>query len=552
MDPSLEKLPATADIVIIGAGSAGCLLANRLSADPARRVVLVEAGGQDWNPLLRVPLMGGVLYRGRLHNWSYETEPEPHLDGRRIPWPRGKVLGGSSAINGMVHVRGLPSDYDAWAQGGLPGWSYERVLPFFKRSETTLTGTDADRGREGALPVNRPPRTNPLFESFVAAAREAGLPETKDFNGPAPDGVGWYDMTVARGSRWSSARAFLHPVRHRPNLRVVTRASLVRVTLQGTRATGVELRRAGRIERLAAGTVVLCCGAIETPAALMRSGIGDPDRLAPLGIPVHAALPDVGRHLQDHLIVRVQHLSTQPVTLHHALRMDRAVAALVQAMALGTGPASAFPLLAGAYLRSDPALDEPDLQSSFVPGLSTSAMHWSLPFDLRRRLGLPQPPPTAREGFFANVQQMRPESTGEITLRGTDPHDKPVIRANYLAAPNDRAVLRRGVRRLREILAQPAFDWCRGPEIAPGPDATTDADLDRWIAATATTAFHPVGTCRMGAEGRGVVDAELRVQGINGLRVADASVMPRITSANTNAPTLMIAERAADLVAGGA
>lgn len=527
------------DVVIAGGGTAGCLLAGRLSADPARRVLLIEAGGWDWNPLLRVPLMSGMLLRGRYATWPYVAEPEENLGGRALPWPRGRVVGGTSSINGMIHVRGLPSDYDRWARDDLPDWSYDRLLELFKRSETASSGRDSDRGRTGPLPVTRPPNDNPLFDSFAAAAQQAGLPHSDDLNGATPDGVGRYDMAVASGQRWSAARAFLHPARRRANLDVLTRSLAVRLLFEGCTVRGLEFLRRGRLERVDAGMVILSCGAVETPCVLMRSGVADPAQSRRLGIPVVVPQPDVGRNLQDHLIVRVQHRCTQPVTLHSLLRWDRAAFAIVQALLTSSGPASVFPLQVGAYYRSDPGLREPDLQSTFVPGLSTAALR--LPWAN-----------ASEEGFFANVHQMRPESRGEIVLRSADPLTQPVIRANYCSAPRDREVLRAGVRRLREILAQPALAWCRGAEISPGPAVVSDKDLDTWMAATATTAYHSVGTCRMGGGGRGVVDSELRVRGVNGVMVADASIMPTITSANTNAPTMMIAERAADLVVGTA
>lgn len=532
---------AEADFIVAGAGSAGCVLANRLSADPGIRVVLLEAGGRDWNPLLRVPLMTGVLLRNRHANWSYRTEPEPNLGGRRLFWPRGKVLGGSSAINGMVYTRGLPSDYDGWAQMGLPEWSFDRVLPAFRRSERHHAGASERHGGDGPLPVSRPGTPNPLFEAFVEAGRAAGYPVTDDFNGPEPEGFGRYDFTTFRGERWSTARAFLDPARARPNLRVLTGAHILRVLVERGRAVGVEVEAGGRVGVVrAAREVVLCCGAVNSPQVLMLSGVGPADALRAHGIDVAADSPDVGRNLQDHLLVRVEHACTEPVTLHSITRADRAAAALAQAMVLKTGPASSFPLEAGAFVRSDPALDRPDLQSHFLPGLSSAAIR--IPF-------LPVPKPGHRgHGFFANVYQLRPESRGEIVLRSADPKAPPAIRPNYLSSARDRQVLREGARILRRVFAQKPFDRFRGPELSPGPDVTSDAELDAWIARTADTVFHPVGTCRMGADPRSVVDGRLRVRGIDGLRVADASVMPTMPSSNTHAPTMMIAERAAEMI----
>lgn len=528
-----------ADYVIAGAGSAGCVLAARLSASAGVRVVLLEAGGPDRNPLFRVPLMTGVLLRSRYANWSYVTEPEPNLDGRRLSWPRGKVLGGSSTINGMVYTRGLPSDYDGWAQRGLPEWSFDRVLPAFRRGERNHRGETERHGGDGPLPVSRPGTPNPLFDAFVEAGRQAGFPVTDDFNGPSPEGFGRYDFTTYRGERWSAARAFLDPARRRPNLRIVTGAHVLRVAVERGRAVGVEAEVGGeaRVFR-AAREVILCCGAVNSPQVLMLSGIGAGDLLRRHGIPVAADLPGVGRDLQDHLLVRVEHACTEPVTLHAVTRPDRAALALAQAMLLGTGPASTFPLEAGAFVRSDPALDEPDLQSHFLPGLSSAAIR--VPFLAK--------PKHRGHGFFANVYQLRPESRGTVEIRSADPKAPPAIRPNYLSSARDRQVLREGARILRRVFAQEAFDRFRGPELSPGPDVRSDAELDAWISRTADTVFHPVGTCRMGVDDGAVVDGALRVRGIEGLRVADASVMPTMPSSNTHAPTMMVAEKAAEMI----
>jgi len=544
----MSRVLSEADYIVAGAGSAGCVLAARLSADPSLRVVLLEAGGRDWNPLLRVPLMTGVFLRGRHANWGYVTEPEPHLDGRRIPWPRGRVLGGSSAINGLVYTRGLASDYDGWAQSGLTDWSSEKVMPAFRRSvrrRGVPVGDSGDRGwgdeGDGPLPVSRPGTPNPLFDAFLRAGRAAGYPSTDDFNGPSPEGFGRYDFTIHRGERWSAARAFLDPARRRPNLVVVTGARVLRVLLERGRAVGVEAEVGGAVRLFrAAREVVLSCGTVGSPQVLMLSGVGPADDLRRHAIDVAADSPDVGRNLQDHLLVRVEHACTEPVTLYALMRPDRAAAALAEALVLKRGPAASFPIEAGAYLRSDPALDGPDLQSFFLPGLTSAAIR--LPFLSGRK---PQP---RGHGFFANVYQLRPESRGEIVLRSDDPKEPPAIRPNYLSAPRDRHLLREGARILRRVFAQAPFDRFRGPELSPGPDVRTDAELDAWISRSADTVFHPVGTCRMGADQRSVVDGRLRVRGIDGLRVADASVMPSMPSCNTNAPTMMIAERAAEMI----
>lgn len=530
-----------ADFIIVGAGSAGCILANRLSAHPSHRVLLIEAGGRDWNPLLRVPLMTGMLLRGGYANWSFMTEPEPQLGNRRLSWPRGKVVGGSSSINGMLFARGLPSDFDAWAQRGLSGWSFEDCLPAFKRLEAHEDGETEQRGGGGPLPVTRPPQDNPLFDAFIEAGRSAGHRVTENFNGASPEGFGRTEFAIRRGERWSSARAYLDPARRRPNLRVVTHAHLLRILFEGGRAVGVEVAVRGQVKRLRAEReVILSAGTIGSPMALLHSGVGDADSLAALGIGIVVDRPEVGRNLQDHLLVRVEHACTRPITLHQITRADRAALALVQAMVFGTGPAASFPIAAGAYFKSDPALDLPDLRSSFLPGLSSAALR--LPFLARVQDN------HQRDGFFANVYRMRPESRGTLTLRSADPRDPPVLRPNYLSVRSDVIALREGVKRLREVFAQAAFAPYRGEELSPGPGVRTDADIEAYVRANAESSYHCVGTCRMGSDDASVVDGRLRVRGVEGLRVVDASVMPVVTSANTAAPTMMIAERGAEFI----
>lgn len=533
------------DFIVVGAGSAGCVLANRLSAVPGNRVLLLEAGGSDWNPLFRVPLMTGVLLRNRYANWFYRTEPEPQLRNRRLFWPRGKVLGGSSAINGMVYTRGTAMDYDGWSQMGLPEWSFDKVLPAFKRSEAYHDGASAFHGGDGPLPVSRPNTPNPLFDAFIAAGQQAGYPLNADFNGPRQEGFGRYDFTTRNGERWSAARAFLTPARSRPNLTIQTGARLLRVVIRDGRAVGVEIL-AGR-ERttiMAAREVILSCGAVNSPAALMHSGIGDADLLKRHGIAVAYDLKGVGKNLQDHLLARVEHACLEPVTLYGTLRGDRAALALLRALLLKSGPAASFPLEGGAFFKSHPSLDEPDLQSHFLPGLSTAALR--LPFVTRAKPGY------EGHGFFANVYQLRPHSTGEISIGSGDPLAAPLIKPNYLSDPTDLRVLREGIKALRRVFAQPAFDRFRGKELAPGPDVVSDGEIEDWLRGVADTVFHPVGSCRMGTDPLAVVDQHLRVHGVDGLRVVDASVMPRMPSSNTHAPTMMVAERAADFILGAA
>lgn len=529
-----------ADVVVVGAGSAGSVVAGRLARDPDCRVTLIEAGGRDWNPLLRVPLMTGVLLRGRHANWFYNSEPEPGLNGRRLFWPRGKVLGGSSAINGMVWTRGTPSDYDGWAQRGLPDWTWERVLPVYRGLERYWKTGAPWHGETGPQPVTRLDTLHPLSRAFVEAGHQAGHPLSEDFNGPAPDGVGQYDFTIEGGRRVSAARAFLHPLRGRPNLRVVTGAHVLGLLVEGSKVRGLRVAQGGReVVVHATEEVVLSAGTVNSPQILMLSGIGPADALRAHGIEVRADLPGVGQNLQDHLLVRVEHDCTEPVTLHALLRADRAALALGRALVAGEGPAARFPLEVGAFLRSDPSRSEPDLQAHFLPGPSTAAVR--LPFARGR--------PGAGHGYFANIYQLRPESRGEIALRSADPMAAPLIRGNYLSAPADIAVLRAGIRTLREIFAQPAFDRWRGRERAPGPDVQDDAALDAWIRANADTVFHPVGTCRMGNDPLAVTDGRLKVHGLEGLRIADASVMPAMPGCNTHAPSMMIGAQAASFIA---
>jgi choline dehydrogenase len=530
------------DYVIVGAGSAGCVLANRLSARPELKVLLIEAGPRDWSPVFRAPIMAGRLFLGRYCNWGFLTEPEPHLDGRRIPWPRGRVLGGSSAINGMIYTRGNRLDYDGWAQLGLTGWSYDRVLPYFRKSERSWRGGDEHHGADGLLPVGPGDSPNPLFEAFVQAGAQAGCRPNPDFNGAEQEGVGRYDYNICGGQRWSSARAFLDPARRRPNLSVLTGAHLLRVRIENGRAVGVELGLAGKkVAVRAEREVVLAGGAIGSPMALLHSGVGDPDRLAALGIPVKAPLPGVGRNLQDHCHVVIAYRSKTPDETWDHLRLDKAALAFAQTMLLGSGPFSRFPSQGGAFLKTDPAAAAPDVQIHFFAGGAGSGLRHPFAKKGPSRFG---------EGYvyYGSVCQLRPESTGEIALASADPRAAPVIRANYLSTATDRRVMREGFKLMREILAQPAFDRHRAAEIAPGPDVQSDAEIDAFIAANASTVFHPVGTCRMGLHEDAVVDEALRVRGVQGLRVADASVMPRIVSSNTHAPTVMIAEKAADAI----
>ena len=532
------------DYAIVGAGSAGCVLANRLSADPERSVLLIEAGGRDRNPLFRLPMLMGRLFHSGIYNWRYHTEPVPALDGRSLYWPRGKVLGGSSTINGMVYVRGNRHDYDRWAQMGLPGWSWDDVLPAFLRSEAHVQRGGAWHHAAGELTVCRARGTNPLFDLFIEAGREAGHPVNDDFNGAEQEGCGRYDFTIRRGKRWSTSYAFLRPVRRRRNLGVLTGALTLRVLVERGRATGVEIARGGRLLRVhAAREVILCAGTVNSPQILMLSGIGPPAELERHGLEVVHDLPGVGRNLQDHVDCVLAWECTKPVTLYRDLRADRLALSVARGLLFGDGVATTFPYEAGAFLKTRPELAAPDVQLHFMPALEKTAnLHFPNPF---RRT-----PAEANHGLTVRVGPLVPESRGTITLRSADPAEPPRIQPNYLESDADRETMVAGVRIVRDIMGRPALAAYRGRELAPGEAVRTGEDVVAWLRSAAMTTFHPVGTCKMGIDPMAVVDARLKVHGIEGLRVADASVMPVITSGNTNAPAIMIGEKAAGFVRG--
>lgn len=527
--------------VVVGAGAAGCVLAARLSEDPGRRVLLIEAGGASRrDPMLKVPMMSALLLRGSRHTAMFRSAPEPGLSGRAVDLPRGRVVGGTTAINGMVHVRGLPQDYDLWAQAGLPGWSWDRVRPFFLKSESFGGPGPADHhGTDGPLRVSRPPAPeSPLSAAYIEAGVAAGYPRCADFNAPDAEGFGRYHFTIRDGRRESAATAFLDPARQRPNLTVLPGGEAERVLFEGRRASGVEVRQGRRRTVFAAEQgVILCAGAFGSPALLMRSGVGPAAHLAETGVPVVAESPDVGANLHDHVLIRVTHAAPPEATLHGLTRADRAAAAFLRAWVTGTGPMSTFPLEAGAYIRG-PGADLPNLQSFFLPALSTATVRFN-PF---------RAPANVVSGFMANASLMRPASRGRLRLTGPAPADPLHISFNYLSEPRDLAQLVDAVEILRDVFAQRPFDPWRGQELGPGQKIRGRAALAEWVRRTASTVHHACGTCRMGADPASVVDPELRVRGVEGLRVADASVFPSIPSANTAAPTYMVAEKAADLI----
>ena len=531
--------------IIVGAGSAGCVLANRLSADPETSVLLVETGGRDHNPLFRLPILMGKLFHSGLYNWRYHTEPVPSLGGRALYWPRGKVLGGSSTINGMIYVRGNRHDYDRWAQSGLAGWSWDEVLPAFRRSEGHTGRDGVYHGTEGELTVCRSRGTNPLFDVFVEAGRQAGYPVNDDFNGAEQQGFGRYDFTIERGKRCSASFAFLRPVRRRRNLTVVTDSLVLKVVVEGDRATGIEVAQGTLTRTIRADReVILCAGTANSPQLLMLSGIGAGDELGRHGIRVIHELPGVGRNLQDHVDSVLSYACTKPVTLYRDLRADRLIPSVAGGMLFGRGIATTFPYEAGAFLKSRSDMLAPDIQVHFMPALEKTAnLHFPTPFK--------RAPVEANHGFTLRVGPLNPESRRAITLRSADPADPPRIQPNYLQSDVDCGTMIAGIRMIRAVIDQPAFAAYRGRELAPGAAVRSDAELTDWLRANAMTTFHPVGTCRMGADPMSVVDARLAVHGIAGLRVADASIMPIIASGNTNAPAIMIGEKAAEFIREG-
>ena len=525
------------DYVIVGAGSAGCVLANRLTEDPACRVAIIEAGGSDRSIFVDVPSGFWLLRTNPKFDWGYSTVPEPGLDGRRMLTPRGRALGGSSTINGLMYIRGHPLDYDGWVAMGASGWSYAEVLPYFKRAETFHEGGDDYRGGEGPLKTARSPLGNPLYHQFLAATEQAGYCRTGDLNGFHQDGFGACNMTIANGRRCSAAHAYLHPVRGRANLRVISDTLVERIVIEGNRAVGIVGSRDGQSIRIDARIeVISAAGAVNSPQLLMLSGIGPGADLRAHGIPVAADLPGVGQNLMDHLSVRVQHACLQPVTRQPALGRAALLMAGLRWLLFKSGVAASNQFEVSGYLRSRSGLQRPDTQLEFIP--------FALDMDGERE--------ALAHGFQTYASLALPNSRGTIRLRSSDPAESLDIQGNYLAHDEDRAILRAAIRSIREIMAQPAFDPFRGAETAPGPAVHSDNDLDSYLRETSKTVYHLCGTCRMGNDAQAVVDAEGRVHGVAALRVVDASLMPRITCANTNATTIMMAEKLADSILGKA
>lgn len=522
------------DFVIVGAGSAGCVMASRLSADPSVRVLLLEAGGSDRDPFIHMPGGIQVLTQSGRYDWGYESVPQRHLDGRRIFTPRGRVLGGSSSTNGMVAVRGAPEDYASWGKHGAAGWSFEDVLPYYKRLETYIPGHSEYHGADGPIRISRLAPRGPLMDAWLKAGQEAGFPYNDDVNGAAIEGVGPYDRNVYKGRRQSAAVCYLRPALSRPNLHVVTRARLTRMIVRNGRATGVEYVDRRGVQTAQGGEVILSGGAINSPQALMLSGIGEADGLRRIGIEPVLELKGVGRNLHDHLVVSTSVKTQDGISFVKYRRPQQMALAGLQYMLFRKGVASEpGPAMAG-FLKTDPSLAMPDVQYHFVPLLYS---------DGGRKLG-------KGHGFMAISNVCRPRSRGTVALRSNDPFAPPLIDPNYLSDPYDLATMVAGVRLARRIFGQDAFAPYREVEIKPGEAVQSQSALEDYVRANGESIHHHVGTCRMGMDDGSVVDAQLRVHGISGLRVIDASIIPEIISGNTNLCAMMIAEKAADLVLG--